>query len=102
MFSLNSNLGSFKLIQTISGIEIGSTEAIYLANNSVYILLTAHPLRANSAGMYIITVNKDNIGQSTCAAVLESVSIDVAINDDGNLSITPNDMMFGVLYKIMF
>lgn len=101
MFSLNSNLGDIQHVKRIN-FSAGNSSTCSLKTNSVYLLITGHPLRNGASGMYLISYNSNAYHVVTPILKSEYISCSIA---DGILTVEcsgTNAMAFGALYKVIY
>ena len=80
----------------------GTSLTCSIKTNSVYLLITGHPLRSKASGMYLISYNSNAYHVVTPILKSEYISCSIA---DGILTVEcsgTNAMAFGALYKVIY
>lgn len=80
----------------------GNSSTCSLKANSVYLLITGHPLRSKASGMYLISYNSNDYYVITPILSSEYIALSLA---DGILTVDcsgTNAMAFGALYKVIY
>ena len=81
--------------------SVENSSTCYLKTNSVYLLITGHPLRSKASGMYLISYNSNAYHVVTPILKSEYISCSIA---DGILTVecSGTGMAFGALYKVIY
>ena len=99
--TLNSNLGDMQHVKRIN-FSAGNSSKCSLKTNSVYLLITGHPLRSAASGMYLISYNSNDYYVITPILSSEYIALSIA---DGILTVDcsgTNAMAFVALYKVIY